>query len=152
GYITNLMELYDNSLKFFPDKFTKSGVIIDKVIAGKEYGMLNDEQVYDQLGVAFNDDKDNFKNAKALYMYFSALVDLHKASKKDLQEVFDVYDNVTEKIELENKELAEKIVVLVEKEEAGTISSKEKKVLEAHYTNGAAYETISSSVDAKLGQ
>ncbi len=152
NFVNALMKLYDESLKYFPDKFTKAGVTVDKVIAGKEYGLLDDEKVYEQLGVAFKEDKDNFKNAKALYMYFSALVDLHKAGKKDLQEVFNVYDDVTEKIELENKELTESIVKLVEKEEAGTITSNEKKVLNAAYTNGAAYEQVSGSVDAKLGQ
>ncbi|HAI37228.1 MAG TPA: hypothetical protein DCM40_03360, partial [Maribacter sp.] len=68
---------------------------------------------------AFTKDKENFTNPKALYIYFSSLVDEHKAGRKDLQEVFDVYDAVTEKIETENEKLTGKIAKLLPKEEAG---------------------------------
>ena len=31
GYINDMMELYDNSIKYFPNKYSKAGVAIDKV-------------------------------------------------------------------------------------------------------------------------
>ena len=71
--------------------------------------MASDEELYNMLDKAFKEDKANFKNPKALYLYFSTLVDLHNAGKKDLQEVFDVYDDVTEKIEEENQKLTDTI-------------------------------------------
>ena len=70
--------------------------------------MASDEQLYDMLDAAFKQDRKNFKNPKALYLYFSSLVDLHDAGKKDLQSVFDTYDDVTEKIAEENKKLTDK--------------------------------------------
>ena len=71
--------------------------------------MGSDVEIYDMLQKAFDGDPKNFKNPRALYLYFSSLVDLHKGGSKDLQEVFDVYDNVTEKIEEENKKLTDVI-------------------------------------------
>lgn len=151
GYIQDLMSLYDSSLKYFPAKFSKAGVAIDKALLSYDNKMASDEQLYDMLGAAFKDDKKNFKNPKALYLYFSALVDLHGAGKKELQEVFDVYDDVTEKIEDENKKLTAIITKLLPKEEAKTLTSKEKKQLSAATTNSKSYGKVATSVDAKLG-
>ncbi|MGI9550483.1 MAG: hypothetical protein ACR2MT_04735, partial [Aurantibacter sp.] len=97
------------------------------------------------------EDRANFKNPKAMYLYFSSLVDLHKAGSKDLQEVFDVYDDVTEKIEEENKKLTDKIAELLPKEEAGTLTSKEKRVFKAANTNSESFGKIAGSIDSKLG-
>ncbi len=151
GFIKDLLALYDNSVKHFPAKTKKADVIIDKVLLRYQNKMISDDEVYTMLGMAFNEDKDNFKNPKALYLYFSSLVDLHKAGKKDLQEVFDVYDEVVEKIEVENKKLTDIITKLLPKEEAGTLTTKEKKRLKAANKNSESFGKIAGSVDAKLG-
>lgn len=151
GYIQELMSLYDNSLKYFPAKFSKASVAIDKALLSYDNKMASDEQLYDMLDAAFKGDKKNFKNPKALYLYFSTLVDLHGAGKKELQEVFDVYDDVTEKIEDENKKLTAIITRLLPKEEEGTLTSKEKKQLSAATTNSKSYGKVAGSIDSKLG-
>ncbi|MEX0289941.1 MAG: hypothetical protein AB3N14_12605, partial [Flavobacteriaceae bacterium] len=135
GFIQDLLALYDNSLKYFPAKFSKAGVAIDKALLKYDNKMASDSEIYDILGSAFNDDRANFKNPKALYLYFSSLVDLHGEGKKDLQEVFDVYDDVTGKIEEENKKLTEIVSNLLPKDSAKTITSKEKRRLKVATTN-----------------
>ncbi len=151
GYIQDLMSLYDNSLKYFPNKFSKAGVAIDKALLSYDNKMASDDQLYDMLGTAFQGDKKNFKNPKALYLYFSSLVDLHGAGKKDLQEVFDVYDDVTEKVEEENKKLTGIVTKLLPKDSLGTLTSKEKRQLKAATTNSESYGKIAGSIDSKLG-
>ncbi|PWL40325.1 hypothetical protein DKG77_05755 [Flagellimonas aquimarina] len=151
GYIQDLMSLYDNSLKYFPQKFSKAGVAIDKALLSYDNKMASDDQLYDMLGTAFQGDKKNFKNPKALYLYFSTLVDLHKSSKKELQEVFDVYDDVTEKVEDENKKLTAIVTRLLPKDSLGTLTSKEKRQLKAATTNSKSYGKIAGSIDSKLG-
>ncbi|UII78254.1 hypothetical protein [Flagellimonas sp. CMM7] len=151
GYIQDLMSLYDNSLKFFPQKFSKAGVAIDKALLSYDNKMASNDQLYDMLGAAFQGDKKNFKNPKALYLYFSSLVDLHGAGKKDLQEVFDVYDDVTEKVEDENKKLTAIVTKLLPKDSLGTLTSKEKRQLRAATTNSKSYGKIAGSIDSKLG-
>jgi len=84
-------------------------------------------------------------------LYFSSLVDLHSAGKKDLQDVFDTYDDVTEKIEEENGQLTDEITKLLPKEDAGTLTSKEKRSLKVATTNSESYGKIAGSVDSKLG-
>lgn len=151
GYIQDLMSLYDNSLKYFPTKFSKAGVAIDKALLSYDNKMASNDQLYDMLGNAFTEDKKNFKNPKALYLYFSSLVDLHEANKKDLQEVFDVYDDVTEKVEEENKKLTAVVTRLLPKDSLGTLTSKEKRQLRVATTNSKSYGKIATSIDSKLG-
>ncbi|TMM59611.1 hypothetical protein FEE95_08630 [Maribacter algarum] len=151
GFINDILALYDASMVHFPKKTKLAEVIIDKVLIRYDNKMISDDEIYSELGKAFTEDKDNFKNPKALYLYFSSLVDLHKAGKKDLQEVFDVYDEVTEKIEVENGKLTDTITKLLPKEEENTLTSKEKKRLKAATTNSKSFGKIAGSIDSKLG-
>ncbi len=151
AFINDLMTLHDNSMKYFPKKANPAGVIIDKVMLKYDNKMADDAEIYEDLDKAMKEDRDNFKNPKAMYLYFSSLVDLHKTGKKDLQEVFDVYDEVTEKIDEENKKLTDKIAELLPKEEAGTLTSKEKKIFKAANTNSESFGKIAGSIDSKLG-
>ncbi len=150
-YIGELMAMYDNSMKYFPTNYNAAGVAIDKSLLMYDNKMASDAEIYDMLDKAFKADKENFKNPKALYLYFSSLVDLHNAGTKELQEVFDVYDDVTEQIEKENQQLTDKISELLPKEEAGTLTSKEKDQLRVATTNSESYGKIAGSVDSKLG-
>ncbi len=150
-FIKELEGVYDASLVNFPDKAKKAAVIIDKVLLRYDEKMISDDEIYNMLGTAFKEDKANFKDPKAMYLYFSTLVDLHNAGKKDLQDVFDVYDEVTEKIEEENDKLTQQIAELLPKQEAGTLNSKEEKVLNAANTNSESFGKIAGSIDSKLG-
>ncbi|MEP3209186.1 MAG: hypothetical protein ABJN95_08350 [Maribacter sp.] len=149
GFISDLMALYDNSMVHFPKKTKMADVMIDKVLMKYDNKMISDDEIYSQLGKAFTEDRANFKNPKALYLYFSSLVDLHNSGKKELQEVFDVYDDVTEKIEEENGKLTDIIAKLLPKE--GSMTSKEKKRFKAANTNSKSFGKIAGSVDSKLG-
>ncbi len=151
GYIKELLELYDTSGKYFASNFPLAVREIDKALLMYDNKMASDEQIFNMLHNAFTKDKDNFKNPKALYLYFSSLVDLYNGGKKDLQDVFDTYDDVTEKIEDENVKLTDVINKLLPKEDAGTLTSKEKRSLKVATTNSESYGKIAGSVDSKLG-
>ncbi len=150
-YVQELMALYDNSVKYFPSNYSSAGVAIDKALLKYDNKMASDTELYEMLHTAFKEDREHFTNPKALYLYFSSLVDLHNAGKKDLQEVFDTYDDVTEKIEEENIELTTQITKLLPKEDAGTLTKKEESQLRVASTNSESYGKIASSIDSKLG-
>jgi len=151
SYIQDLLALYDTSMQYFPAKFPKASVAIDKALLKYDNKMASDSELFNLLDKAFKEDRANFKNPKALYLYFSSLVDLYNAGSKDLQLVFDTYDDVTGKIEEENKKLTQTITTLLPKEEAGTMTSKEKKKMKVATTNSESYGKINESIDAKLG-
>ncbi|MDF0715248.1 hypothetical protein PY092_03720 [Muricauda sp. 334s03] len=151
GYIQDLLALYDNSLKYFPSNYPAAGVAIDKALLLFDNKMASDEEIFSMLDKAFQEDRANFKNPKALYLYFSSLVDLHDAGKKDLQDVFETYDDVTGKIEEENKELTGIVTKLLPKDSLGTLTSKEKRMFKVASVNSENYGKIASSIDSKLG-
>ncbi|ETN93830.1 tetratricopeptide repeat protein [Zhouia amylolytica] len=150
-YVNDLLGLYDNYIKYFPDKYDKADYASDKALLMNSYALASDEEMYAMLDDAFKTDRKNFKNFKGLYLYFSLMVDLHDKGTKDLQEVFDSYDEVTARLDEEAVSMAEIAVSLAEKEDAGTLTPKEEQKLNAVRKNGTELEKIIASVDGKLG-
>ena len=96
--------------------------------------------------------KDAFNDDTLIYQYFASALDLYKGGKKQVQEVFDIYDNVSEIIENENDKLSVRINELLPKEEANTLDDKEKAQLQVARTRVGNLKNITESVDAALGQ
>ncbi len=151
AFIKDILALYDTSRKTFPSDFNLADVLIDKALLMYDEKASSDQEIYAILHQAFTEDKANFSNPKALYLYFSLLVDLHNSGSKDLQEVFDTYDDVNDQIGVENKKLTDEIERLLPKEDGGTITSKEKRVLAAATQNSENFGKIEESIDGKLG-
>ena len=151
AFIDDLLKLYDQSLEYFPKDYSLADVASDKASLLYDNKMADDAELYAMLKEAFEKDRENFDNPKALYLYFSSLVDLHGAGKQELQTVFDVYDDVTEKIEEENEKYLAQIKKLLPKEEAGTLTSKEKRRLRAYNSYSENYGKITGSIESKLG-
>src|SRR5690554_4924153 len=124
------------------DKTSPAETVIDKVLLKYDEKMISDEEIYTMLDKAFKEDGDHFKNPKALYLYFSSLVDLNSAGKRELEEVFERYDAITEKIELENDKLTEVITQLLPKEDAGTLTTKEASQLRSYNSYSVNYGKI----------
>ena len=151
AYAALLLKVYDDSMKYFQSRYPLAGVVIDKVLLQRSENMIGDDEIFSQLDQAFKADRENFSNPQALYLYFSSLVDLNAAGKRDIQEVFDVYDEVVAKLEEENIKLTNEIAKLLPLEEDGSISGKDKQRLRVYSTNSASYGKVAASVDAKLG-
>ncbi|QKX04258.1 tetratricopeptide repeat protein [Aquimarina sp. TRL1] len=147
-----LIALMKERFQYFPAK-TKVGAMhsdIGQVMYDTKIGTT--EAQFAEFHKAYTTDKKNFKGAKKLYTYFSLLVDLQDAGKKKLQDVFELYDDITEKIEDEESAKAKTIATLTEKEESGTaLSSKEKRKLKNAGINLAAYSKVKAGINQKLG-
>jgi secreted protein containing tetratricopeptide repeats len=151
-FAKDLIQLYTDYNKNFPQKLNATEMRIRQALLMFDEKAGSDQEIYNLLHQAFTEDKANFKNEKALYLYFSELVALHEKGQKELQEVFDAYDNVSDKIQDEKNELSNVINQYLAQEEAGTLSDKEKRLLDNSRKRVDNYETIAESVDAKLGQ
>ena len=148
----DLITLYKERLQNFPQKTEIGDLYSDIGQLMYDYKIGTPEEEYEVFNKAYQEDEAHFHGAKKLYTYFSLLVDLHKEGKKELQEVFDMYDVVTEKIEGEENEKAAIIAELSAKEEEGTkLTAKEAKKLKNAETNLKAYSTVKGGVNGKLG-
>lgn len=152
GYINTLMSVYDGELKYFPKRYSKANVLAKKAVLMYNEKTGTSQEILALLDDAFQNDRDNFSNPKALYLYFSLVVDEYEAGNKDLQEVFDTYDAVNERIDGELADLSKVLDQYVQKEEAGeTLSGKDKQKFSNAKINTSSYGKIQGSVDSKLG-
>ena len=156
AYLNDLMKLWDEALVNFPSNYTKGGVLSDKgelLYDFKTDLNSSNKKIYDMLDNAYNEDLENFKSPKALYIYFSSVVDMNEAKEVEVQAVFDKYDDISEKIGVEIDNYTVMLNPLVEKEEAGTeLTSKENQYKESYESYLLNYNNISGSMDTKLGQ
>ncbi|MEW7290194.1 tetratricopeptide repeat protein [Aquimarina sp. 2304DJ70-9] len=147
------ISLWKERFQYFPGK-TKIGDMhanIGQLMHDNKIGTK--ETQFAEFKKAWTEDKANVKNPKNVYTYFSLLVDLHGEGKKELQRVFDLYDEVIEKIEDEESNKAKTISELTVKEESGTaLSNKEKKTLKRSTIILSNYSKVKSGVNQKLGE
>ena len=155
AFINDLMKLWDEAMEYFPSHYKLGEVLSDKLqlmYDNKKELNVTDKQLFDMGDKAYKQDLENFTNPRALYIYFSAIVDLFEAKQVPIQNVFDKYDDINDKIEKEIQNYTEQLNKLVEKEESGqpltTKEAQQKKSCESYLEN---YETISNSIDGKLG-
>lgn len=155
NYINDLMKLWDEGLANFPDKFTAGGNLQDKAMLKLDYKDalgLSNKQVYDAFDELYKKSPESFTNPKGLYAYFSSIVDMHDAKEVEVQDVFNKYDDVTDKIGQEIDNYTEKLNPLVEKEESGQeLDKKEAQYKRQYESYLEAYDKISGSIDSKLG-
>ncbi|WP_405205045.1 tetratricopeptide repeat protein [Aquimarina sp. LLG6339-5] len=151
-YANELIALLKERYQYFPAK-TQIGDMhsdIGQLMYANKIGTTDSQ--FAEFHKAYTEDKTNFKGAKKLYTYFYLLVELQDAGKKDLQDVFDLYDDITEKIEEEESKKAKTISTLTEKEESGaTLSSKEKRSLKNAGINLRAYSKVKAGINQKIG-
>ncbi|MEJ2112943.1 MAG: hypothetical protein P8X62_04310 [Flavobacteriaceae bacterium] len=155
GYINDLIKLWGERETYFASK-TPKGEYAAKAcqLMFDDRDILNksDDELYNCFDAAYKADKKTFTNPKSLYTYFSLMVDLFDAKKKTDAQLFDKYDDVTEKVNDEVKNYTEKLNKLIEKEEAGTaLTSKEGRLKKYYESYLTAYDQISGSIDSKLG-
>ena len=111
----------------------------------------NKEKLYSCFNNAFKADSKTFTHPKSLYSYFSLMVDLFDEGKKTDAELFNTYDDITEKIQDEIQNYSEKLNPLLEKQEREELLNKKEKknksVYESYLKN---YALIQTNIDAKL--
>ncbi|MFT7071716.1 tetratricopeptide repeat protein [Patiriisocius sp. Uisw_017] len=149
---TELEQMYKMSAQYYPTRVKEGDVLSDlaQVKYNNKIGTMQDQ--FNAFDTAFKRDAENFTSPKGLYTYFSLAKDLYSDGKKDLQDVFDLYDVVKNKMEQEEGKLAQKLTALIEREENGdTLSSKDKKRLKAYEKNLGIFGKVKGSVDSKLG-
>ena len=151
----NLIAAHQAKLKYFENdpKVDKGDVLADIAQVMYDNKLGTTEEQYAAFDKAWTTDKASFKSPKGLLTYFSLLIDLQEAGKKDLQEVFDKYDEVITKIEKENDELAVKVTPLIEKQDNQESLNRSEKI---SLKNGEIYlknySVVAGSINGKFGK
>lgn len=139
--------------QYFPAKTKDGKILSDIALLKHENQMADNYTVYSEFNTAYKKDKKNFKGPKQLYTYFALLVDLQKEGKKSVSDIFDLYDDLSEKVDLEQTNTAKVVTTLSEKEESGaSLLSKEKKKLDRAEKKLKVFGQVTNSIDAKAAK
>ncbi len=150
-YAKAYIENYTKLNEYFPDKVSGNfETRMAQFQLDNNVGSL--EEQYEAFDKAWKKDKENFTDPKALYSYFSLLIDLQDEGKKELEEAFIKYDEVMEKIDFEEAKRAEQAQVLREKKEKGEeLNEQEERTLEHAGVYLSNYMKIKESINTKIG-
>jgi len=151
-YINELITLWDSRMENYSSKSAR-GVYEDKK-AELRYDHrkllgLTDEQIYNEFDNVYKTDLENFTSPKGLYIYFKMMVSLYDKGQKTPQELFNKYDDVVDKIEIEVNDNSGKLNALIAK--GKNLSSKEETYKRIYGQRLNAFEKISGSLETLLG-
>ena len=155
----DLVNLYDEWLQYFPK--SKRGVSeVGKILAIKaqtmlDYKLASDSEIVQIYDDAFNNDPKSFKSPKGLYNYFKLYFKMYKSDDQDvsLEEVFDKYEELTEKFEYEMGAYTAKLDLILKKEENSTpLSSREIRNKKVYEVNMVACNTYLNNLNAIIAK
>ncbi|WP_299113474.1 hypothetical protein [uncultured Winogradskyella sp.] len=159
GFVKDLLTLYEDYNKYYASKFpagkmyAKKGKLSFKY--RKELG-LTDNDIYKIFDDAYKNHLDSFDDPGALYRYFDLKVNAYDAGSKSTQEtqsLFDKYDDVNDKIELEVSKSSKKLNELIKKEESGAALTKKEGQYKKRYESLLkAFDQISGSLDGIISE
>lgn len=155
GYINDMLKLWSERAEIFPS-VTPKGTYLAKASQLKYDNRtalgLSKDQLFASFNEAYTTDAKTFTNPKSLYTYFSLVVDMYDAGKIPAQELFNMYDEISEKVENEVKNYTNKRNAFLDEDgEPKTLTRKDASKLKSYNSYLKAYEKISSSIDTKLG-
>ena len=154
----DLIGLYDQWVQFFPTrkgKSKKGDILSKKAQAMLDYKTADLQTAYNTFENAYQTDAKSFTNPKMLYNYFNSLYKLYKSNADGvtMELLFEKYEEISEKFELEQTNLAKRIDKILKKEEAGDpISSRELRNKKAFETNSKAFGVFASNLDAIIAK
>jgi len=150
-----IQEYIDNQmmrLEKFPNKTKKGDMLADVAMIKYKNQVGSLEERLEAFEKVVETDKDNFSSPVAIYAYFRIANDLNDAGERDIQFLFDKYDEVIELIENQENEKAANAKPLIEKQEAQQqLTSRESRILKNSEIYLRNYTKIKGSVNSLLG-
>lgn len=151
--VSDLIKTWRLRLENFPEKTSEGEVLATIAQLQFDNNIGTKEEQFKAFDQALKKDPENFTSAKSLYTYFSLAVDLFNDGKKELQQIFNLYDVVMEKIDVEKNKSAQNLDELLKKAENDGLDSREENNKDAYeYNLTVVFPQIEDSVNGKLGQ
>ena len=153
-----LLALYDDWIKYFPTKRgqSKLGDILSiKAQTMIDFKIGTSQEIYAIFDEAYQKDAASFTNPKRLYNYFNTYYDIYKSGNGAVTTamLFDKYEEISEKFEIEVTNLAKRLDVILKKEESGAaLSTKDLRRRRIYDKNSNAIGIILRNLDAIIAK
>ena len=155
-YQDDLLNLYDEWLVNFPS--FKGRKIVGEIISNKAQAMVDfklasNQEIYNVFDKAYNQDRESFDDPKPLYNYFKVYFQLYKEGKVSMSNIFDKYEEISERLEEVIDGYSKQLDLIIKKEESGTaLSSREKSNKRAFGINSSASSTYLKNLNAIIAK
>ena len=157
---SDLLGLYDEWLKYFPKSKKTGKNEIGNILAIQaqsmiDYKLADNTEIYDVYELAYKPDPQSFTSPKGLYNYFKIYFNLYKEnnSSVSLESVFEKYEELSEKFELEMGVYSSKLDVLLKKEESDIpITGRESRNKRVYEVNMVACSTYLRNLNAIIAK
>lgn len=154
-YAQAIIDNYTKQLEYYPENNKELKAAMLKRIATLmfEHDLGTTEEKYDAFDKCYKTFSEGFTDPRALYTYFSLMVKLQDEGKRELEDVFEKYDDVIDIIETEEAARAEELEQLRNKKDAGQSLTEEEETIWQNNENVylPSYQTARESMDAILG-
>jgi tetratricopeptide (TPR) repeat protein len=147
------IENFKLRLENFPKESPKGKIYPDigKVMYENKFGSV--DEMFKYFDDAWNQDPDNFRDPKGLYIYFLLFDQLEDADKKTINELFVKYDEVINQIErMENDQAVVAKPLITKQENQEKLDSKEARKLRNSGIYLRNYALIKKGINNVLGQ
>jgi len=155
-YQNDLLQLYDEWLINFPTY--KGRTIIGEIISNKaqvmvDYKLASNQDIYNVFNKAYSEDRASFDDPKPLYNYFKVYFQLYKDGEVTMENIFDKYEEISERFEEVIDGYSKQLDKIIKKEEAGeSLSSREKSNKRAFGINSTASSTYLKNLNAIIAK
>ena len=155
-YQDDLLNLYDEWLVNFPS--FKGRKIVGEIISNKAQAMVDfklasNQEIYNVFDKAYNQDRESFDDPKPLYNYFKVYFQLYKEGEVSMANIFDKYEEISERLEEVIDGYSKQLDLIIKKEESGTaLSSREKSNKRAFGINSSASSTYLKNLNAIIAK
>lgn len=139
-------------LEKFPNDTKEADMLADIAMIQYKHEIGTLEERLEAFEEVVETDKDNFSSPVAIYAYFRIANDLNDTGERDIQFLFDKYDEVILLIETQENDKAAEAKPLIEKQEAQEeLTSRESRILKNSEIYLRNYTKIKGSVNSLLG-
>lgn len=150
--IEDLEKVYADRMAYFPDRTNRAEQLEALARIRFDNKIGTKEELFSSFDEVYTMDPDRFNSPVSIYIYFSLAVDLFNEDKKELPEVFELYDIVINKIDAQRNVMAETLTTLMAKEEEGQeLDATESRNKKSYETNLNSYAKVTQSINSKLG-
>ena len=155
---TALLELYDDWVKYFPAKKGRND--IGNILSAKAQTMIDFKigsslEIYQIFDEAFKRDSKSFSNPKRLYSYFKVFYELYKSKNENIstEELFNKYEEVSEKFEIEGVKISKNLDKILKKESGGeALTTRDLKLRKVYDSYSNAIAVSLKSLDAIMSK
>lgn len=154
----DLLQLYDDWTKYFPTKKGRND--IGNILSAKAQTMIDfkigsDIEIYSIFDEAFKKGLESFSNPKRLYSYFKTFYEIYKSKngKISTEELFNKYEEVSEKFEIEGVKISKNLDKILKKESGGEpLTTRDLKLRKVYDSYSNAIALSLKSLDAIMSK